>query len=436
MENYSLLCDAELEGKKVLLRAGFDVSYEVMEEIDELPQDDEGEKWVEVSGIASVDDESEVVLHARVSDPSRIEAIVPTMQEILKQKAALIIMAHQSRPKGKRVASMSQKPLIPVLERLLGKEVQFAEDCTGPQARQMAEDLKPGEVLLLENLRYNKGEKKNCPELSASLADLADVYVNDAFPNCHREHASMVGITEHLPSYMGLQLQKEVENLSEVRDNPQKPFTLIVSGAKMETKVPVIEHFLDKGNDVLLGGCIANTFIAADGKNVARSKYEEEHVPTAVEILKKSGKNGNACVHLPTTVVVASESTDEAQKEDVSVKAVGEDKAIYDIGEETVAHYARIIGESKMIVWNGPVGVYETDQFAAGTKAIASAIAEATRNGAKSFIGGGDTIDFHTRNPEYSLSDYTFASTGGGAMLAFISGEELPALKALSKSVS
>jgi len=431
---YSLLSEAELEGKKVLLRAGFDVPYEVKKQGEELPKDDGGEKWVEVSGVASVDDDSEVVLNARVSDPLRIEAIVPTMQEILKQKAALIIMAHQKRPKGKRVASMSQRPLIPVLEKLLGKKVQFAEDCTGPQARQMAEDLKPGEVLLLENLRYNKSEKNNDPEFAHELASLAEVYVNDAFPNCHREHASMVGVTEHLPSYMGLRLQEEVENLSEVRDNPQKPFTLIVSGKKMETKVPVIEHFLDKGDDVFVGGCIANTFLVADGKDVGKSIYKEVDVSKAEEILEASKEDDNATVHLPTHVVVSSENSDDVQADDVSVDAIGEGKAIYDIGADAVSEYARIIKESAMIVWNGPVGVYETNQFAQGTKAIARVIAEATKSGAKSYIGGGDTIDFHTKNPDYSLDDYTFASTGGGAMLEFISGKELPALKVLQKS--
>ncbi|MBU0766205.1 phosphoglycerate kinase [Patescibacteria group bacterium] len=433
MENYSLLSEAELAGKRVLLRAGFDVPYEVKKEGADLPQDD-GEKWVEVSGVVSPEDDTQVTLNARVSDTSRIEAIVPTMQEVLKKKAALIIMSHQSRPKGARVASMSQKPLVSVLERLLGKKVQFAEDCAGPQAKQMAEDLKPGEVLLLENLRYDSREKKNDPKFAKELAGLADVYVNDAFPNCHRPHASVVGVTEHLPSYMGLQLQKEVENLSEVRDNPIEPLTLIVCGAKMETKVPVIESFLDKGNDVLLGGCIGNTFLAADGVNVGKSKYEEDQIPKANEIIEKSGKGNNAEVHMPSHVVVASELSDDAQVDDVTVDKVEENKSIFDIGEDTAHFYSQIISTSKMIVWNGPVGVSEIGQFANGTKSIARAIAEATKKGAKSYIGGGDTIDFHTRYPEYSLDAYTFASTGGGAMLEFISGGELPALKALSES--
>lgn len=430
MDNYPQLEDADIEGKRVLLRAGFDVPYEIKKQGEELTKDD-GEKWVEVRGAVSDTDDTEVTLHARVSDISRIEAIVPTMQEILKQKAALIIMAHQSRPKGKRVASMSQKPLVSVLKRLLGVQVQFAEDCIGDATQKMAEALKPGEVLLLENLRYDKREKKNDPEFSEKLAALADVYVNDAFPNCHRAHASMVGVTEHLPSYMGLQLQQEVEHLSQVRDNPQSPFTLIVSGSKMETKVPVINHFLHEADDVLLGGCIANTFLVADGNDVAKSKYEEDQVPTAAQIITASKSDENATVHLPKHVVAASELSDDAKAKDVAVNKIEEDKAIFDIGKETAEAYERIIAASGMIVWNGPVGVYETDQFSNGTKTIASAIIEATKKGAKSYIGGGDTIDFHTRYPEYSLDDYTFASTGGGAMLEFISGKELPALRAL-----
>ena len=204
----------------------------------------------------------------------------------------------------------------------------------------------------------------------------------------------------------------------------------------METKVPVIESFLDKGNDVLLGGCIANTFLAADGVSVGKSKHEADQIPKAKEIIEKSQCGDNAEVHIPSHVVVASELADNAQKEEVLADKIGDDKAIFDIGEGTASFYHKIISTSRMIVWNGPVGVYETEQFAEGTKAIARAIADATKKGALSYIGGGDTIDFHTRYPEYSLTDYTFASTGGGAMLEFISGKELPALKALSKRVS
>ncbi|MCF7844425.1 MAG: phosphoglycerate kinase [Kiritimatiellales bacterium] len=399
MTNYSLLTEAEISGKRVLLRAGFDVPMK----------------------------DGEVV------DTSRIESIVPTMKYILDKGASLIIMAHQGRPKGERVPELSQKPLAPIIGKLLGVEVKFVDECSGPRAQEASKSLKSGEVLLLENLRYDTREKKNDPEFAKELAQLADLYVNDAFPNCHRAHASVVGVTEHLPSYMGLQLQKEVENLSEVRDNALHPLTLIISGAKMETKVPVAEAFLDRGENILVGGCIANTFLLADEKDIAKSKCQTDQVSKAKEILAASKAAENATVHLPSHIVVASELSEDSDAEDVSVDQIGKDRCIFDIGAKTAASYAEIIKASKMIVWNGPVGVYEIDQFSNGTKAIARAIAEATSNGAKSYIGGGDTIDFHTRNSEYSLDAYTFASTGGGAMLEFISGGELPALEVLRK---
>ncbi|MDD5751406.1 MAG: phosphoglycerate kinase, partial [Candidatus Peribacteraceae bacterium] len=239
---YALLKDAKLKSKKVLLRAGFDVPME----------------------------------GGKVTDTSRIEAILPTMKAILKGGAALIIMAHQDRPKGVRVPDMSQKPLVPVLEKLLKVNIAFADSCRGPETKKMADALKPGEVLLLENLRYEKDENSKVPAerdaFAKELASLADIYVNDAFPNCHRDHASMTGVPKLLPSFMGLGLEQEVTHLSKAVDDPRHPLTLIVSGAKIETKVPVIEFFLNKGDDVLLGGCIANTFIAARGFEVGASQ--------------------------------------------------------------------------------------------------------------------------------------------------------------------
>ena len=399
---YPLLKEAKLKGKKVLPRAGFDV---------------------EIEG-------------GKVTNDSRIQAMLPTMKHILKEGAALILMAHQGRPKGERVPAMSQKPLVPILEKLLKATVKFSDQCRGPEAQKMADALTMGEVLLLENLRYEKAEnskdQKERDAFGKELAALADVYVNDAFTNCHRDHASMTSVPKLLPAYMGLQLEQEVKNLSNVVDDPRRPLTLIVSGAKMETKVPVIEYFLNKGDDVLLGGCIATTFIAARGFEVGASRYEEEQMEKAQEIMLEGEKTDLADVHVPRDVVVATEATEEAEKLDLPVENVMGDMMILDVGKVTIERYRKIIEKSGTIIWNGPLGLYEMNRFSHGTKRIAEAMRDATKKGAVSIVGGGDTIDFHMKY-QYPMDVYTFVSTGGGAMLDFISGKELPALKALTK---
>jgi phosphoglycerate kinase len=395
---YRTLKEAELKGKRVLLRAGFDVPMEA----------------------------------GKVVDTSRIEALVPTMKHILEAGASLVILAHQGRPKGKPDPAFSQKPLVPILEKLLGASVQFAESCTGPETQKKAKTLKAGGVLLLENLRFDEREKKNDSAFAKELSELGEVYVNDAFTNCHREHASMVALATLLPSFMGLQLQQEAEHLSRVLGDPRRPVTLIISGAKMETKIPVIEHFLVTGDDILLGGCIANTFIAARGFDVGTSKYEAEFVEKAQEIMLESEKPGQASVHVPRDVVVASESSEAALKLDLPVEDVEGDMSIFDIGTVSVKRFVDVIRRSGTIIWNGPLGLYEYNRFSHATKRVAEAVAAATKEGAVSIIGGGDTIDFHKRYG-YPLDVYTFVSTGGGAMLEFIAGKELPALKVLRK---
>lgn len=399
---YPLLKEAKLKGKKVLVRAGFDVPIE----------------------------------GGKVTDASRIEAILPTMKFILKEGAALILAAHQGRPKGERVPEMSQKLLVPVLEKLLKVKVQFCDQCRGPEAKKAASALKPGEVLLLENLRYEKAENskesKEREAFAKELAALGDVYVNDAFTNCHRDHASMTGIPRLLPAFMGLELEQEVQHLSQVVEDPRRPVTLIISGAKMETKVPIVEQFLKKGDDILLGGCIANTFIAARGFEVGSSKYEEEQLEKAQDMMLEGEKEELADIHVPRDVVVASEPSEAAEKLDLPLENILGDMMILDIGKVTVERYIKIIQKSGTIIWNGPLGMTELNRFSHGTKRIAEAIRDATAKGSISIIGGGDTIDFHTRY-KYPMDCYTFVSTGGGAMLDFLSGKELPALKAIQK---
>lgn len=392
MTVYRTLDQADYSGKRVVLRAGFDVSIE----------------------------------DGKVLDSERIEALVPTMRKIL-ESASLVILSHQGRPKGKRLPEYSQKPLVPVLEKLLHTSVAFADCCVGEAAVTQAKALKKGEVLFCENLRYELGEEQNDTAFAKELAKLGDIYVNDAFTNCHRAHASMVALAELLPAYAGLQLQKELEHLSRVTEQPAHPLVLLVSGAKMETKIPVIERFLNKGDDILLGGCIANTFIAARGFDVGTSKYEESYVEQAQEFMLEAEKEGKAHIHVPRDVVVATAPEAHAQKLDLPVEDIEGDMSIFDIGKVTIERYKKLIESAKTIVWNGPLGLYEINRFSHASKRIAEAIAEATARGATTIIGGGDTIDFHTRY-QYPLDAYTFVSTGGGAMLEFISGKPLPAL--------
>lgn len=397
MPTYRTLKEADLAGKRVILRAGFDVAIE----------------------------------KGKVMDTERIEALVPTMKQILKQ-GSLVILSHQGRPKGKPVPEFSQKPIVPILEKLLKTKVKFAKSCVGPDTEKLAKALKKGEVLFCENLRYEAGEEKNDPAFAKKLAKLGDIYVNDAFTNCHRNHASMVALAKLLPSYAGLQLTKEIENLSPIVEKPRHPLVLIVSGAKMETKVPVIQNFLDKGDHILVGGCIANTFIAARGFDIGTSKYEEDYVEQAQEFMLEAEKEKKADIHVPRDAVVASAPIEHAEKLCLPVEDIIGDMSIFDIGKVTVERYKKAIAKAKMIVWNGPLGYYEVNRFSHATKRIAEAIADATKKGATSIIGGGDTIDFHVRY-KYSLKPYTFVSTGGGAMLEFIAGKRLPALEVLKK---
>ncbi len=394
MSTYRTLAEAELTDKTVLLRAGFDV-----------PMED-----------------------GKVTDTSRIEALVPTMLYIMQARAKLIIMAHQDRPKGKFVAGMSQKPIVPILEKMLKTTVHFVSSCTGDATQQMVDALRPGDVLLLENLRFDPREEKNDESFARELAALGDMYVNDAFPNCHREHASMVGVPRLLPSFMGFRLEKEVDALSRAAMNAQKPVALLISGAKMETKVPVIEAFLDKADDIMVGGAIANTFIEAEGHDVRASLCDTLFVQKAKSIIEQSA-SGHAHLHIPTDVIVGKNPQDSAPAL-VDVHAIPDGSAIYDLGSETVDTYIAAIAKAKTIIWNGPLGLYESEPFATSSKRIAEAVSHSTARGAFSVIGGGDTIDFHTK---YGLrmDGYSFVSDGGGAMLAFVAGETLPALELL-----
>ncbi len=398
MQSYRTLDQARVRGKRILLRAGFDLPME----------------------------------KGKVTDISRVKAIEKSMKYILKGGGILILLAHQGRPKDRPDPQFSQKPVVTVLKKLLKTNVHFASDCVGPQAEKIVAKAKPGEVVLLENLRFHPEEKKNDVGFAKKLKKLGDLYVNDAFTNCHRDHTSMVALARILPSFMGFSLEEEVKHLSLVLKSPKRPLTLIIAGSKMETKVPVIEHFLKKGDHILVGGCIANTFIAGRGFSVGASKYDEQGMEEAQELMLKSEKPKRAKIHVPPDVVVASELSEKATKIDLPVEDIEGDMCIFDIGKVTVKRYCELIEKSKTIVWNGPLGVYEFNRFSHATKRIAEAIVRATKKGAVSIVGGGDTVDFHLRY-KYSLSPYTFVSMGGGAMLEFIGGAQFASLKVLEK---
>lgn len=390
MSNITRFEELDLQGKKVLLRAGFDVTIE----------------------------------NGLVTDTSRIDALKDTMLTILA-KGSLIIMAHQGRPKGQPVPEESQKPLVAVLEKLLARSVAFAPSCVGPETEAMAKALKPGEALLLENLRYDEREEKNDPEFARQLAALADCYVCDAFSNAHRAHASMVGVPAFLPHAMGLQMQKEVDALSKVRE-AKDGLCVIVSGAKLETKVPVIEAFLGRAETIVVGGAIANTFLAASGKPIGASLSDPAEVPTAKRIIDAA----KGSLLLPIDVVVAPSPEKASAARSCMVDEVTPSDAILDLGPASASHIADAVSKAKTVVWNGPLGYTEKEEFFTTTQVVANAIVSATAAGAFTVIGGGDTLEVHDRYG-MSLAPYSFVSTGGGAMLEFLADGDLPALAAL-----
>lgn len=385
------MADLDFSGKRVLLRAGFDV-----------PTED-----------------------GAVVDTSRIEALVPTMRAILDAGASLIVMAHQGRPHGKRVLEESQRPLVPVLAALLGCEIQFADACTGPATEAAAQALQPGDVLLLENLRYDAREEANDPSFAAELARVGDVYVCDAFSNAHRAHASMVGVPALLPSAMGLQMQREVEHLSKLCD-AREGVCVIVSGIKLETKVPVIESFLPRSDALVVGGGIANTFLAAAGVEIGTSRTDVDAISTARRLLQEAKRT----LLLPADVVVAADPRKRASVRVCMVDEIAPEESIFDLGPQSTAAIVHAVQRAKVIVWNGPLGYFEEDAFSASTIAVAHAVAAATAAGTYSVVGGGDTLRAHAQYA-LSLQAYSFVSTGGGAMLDFLAGKTLPALTAL-----
>lgn len=380
--------DVDLKGKRVLMRADFNV-----------PLDGD-----------------------TITDDTRIRAALPTIQYILDEGASLVLMSHLGRPKGEVKLDLSLKPVADRLGELLDQEVKMAPDCIGDEVKAMAEGLEPKEVLVLENTRFHPGEKQNDPEYAAQLAELGDLFVNDAFGTAHRAHASTVGVTESRPAVSGFLIEKEIRFLGQATSNPAHPYIVILGGAKISDKIGVIENLLDKANHILIGGGMANTFFKAQGLEMGDSLVEDDVLSTAKTLMDDAGDK----LVLPVDAVVADAFDNEANKKVVAVNAVEPGWRILDIGPETIAEFKEILSGAKTVAWNGPMGVFEMPNFAEGTFAIAQALADLD---AVTVIGGGDSASaVRQAGVEDEVSH---VSTGGGASLQFLEGEPLPGLEAL-----
>lgn len=384
--------DLDVAGKKVLVRVDFNV-----------PLNDKGE----------------------ITDDTRITASLPTIQYLLEQKAAVILMAHLGRPKGQVKPELSLAPVAKHLGKLLGKKILFAPDCVGEAAQAAASKLKPGHILLLENLRFHKEEEKNDMDFAEKLASLADLYVNDGFGVSHRAHASVEGVTHFLPAAAGFLLEKEIQYVGQAVTNPLHPFVAIIGGAKVSDKIGVISNLLDKVDTLLIGGGMANTFLAAQGYKMGKSLVEEDKLDLAKELLAKAKKN-KVNMLLPTDLVMAAAFAPDAEHVTEKVKNLNQAYMALDIGAETSKAYAEALADAKMIVWNGPMGVFEMDAFCKGTEAVAKAVAKSR---ATSIVGGGDSV---AAIEKLGLAKrITHISTGGGASLEYLEGKVLPGVAAL-----
>jgi phosphoglycerate kinase len=365
-----------------------------------------------------------------VTDDTRISASIPTIKKIINDGGAVILMSHLGRPKNGPEDKFSLKHTIATLEKLVGAPVKFANDCVGKEATEKAAQLKSGEVLLLENLRFYEEETKGDVAFAEKLSKLGDVYVNDAFGTAHRAHASTAIIAQFFPNnkYFGYLLAKEIESVSKVLKNNTKPVTAIVGGAKVSSKIIIIENLLDSIDNLIIGGGMVFTFIKALGGKVGNSLVEDDFLATAKEILEKA-KAKNVAVFLPEDSVVSTAFNNESEVKIFDTNNIPDGWMGLDIGEKAMAAYSNCIKNSKTILWNGPMGVFEMSNFEKGTKAVAEAIAEATLNGAFSLVGGGDSV---AAVNQFNLADkMSHVSTGGGAMLEYLEGKTLPGIAAI-----
>jgi len=364
----------------------------------------------------------------RITDDTRIRASIPTLVYLLEHGATVIMASHLGRPHGKVNDAYRLKPVADRLSQLLGRPVRMTGDALGPGVQDAIKRLRPGDLLLLENLRFHAGEEANDPAFAEALAGFADLYVDDAFGSAHRAHASTEGITHFLPSVAGLLLEREVNALSRLLDKPPRPFHTVIGGAKISDKLTVLRVLLTRCQAILVGGGMANTFLAAKGLEMGKSLVETEQLDSANEIMDEARRR-RMRILLPTDVVVAAQVHHRAPSEVVSVNAVPKDWMVVDIGPQTVAKYRDALQAAKTIFWNGPMGIFEVPPFAEGTNAIAEAIAARTAKGVITVVGGGDSV---AAVQQLGLSEkMSHVSTGGGASLEFVEGRTLPGVAAL-----
>ncbi|MFF2287674.1 phosphoglycerate kinase [Peribacillus butanolivorans] len=391
--NKKSIRDIELKGKRVFCRVDFNV-----------PMQD-----------------------GKISDDTRIKAALPTISYLTEQGAKVILASHLGRPKGQVVEELRLAPVAERLSELSGKDVQKAEEAYGESVQSIIDNMGNGEILLLENVRFYPGEEKNDPELAKSFAALADVYVNDAFGAAHRAHASTEGIAHHLPAVAGLLMEKELAVLGKALSNPERPFTAIIGGAKVKDKIGVIENLLENVDHLIIGGGLGYTFIKAQGHEIGNSLLEEDKIELAKSFIE-SAKEKGVQLHLPIDAVVAAEFSPDAEAQNVDIDAIPNDKMALDIGPKTSELFAGVIKGSKLVIWNGPMGVFEFDKFANGTRTVAEALAEAKDT--YSIVGGGDSA---AAAEKFGLAEkMSHISTGGGASLEFMEGKELPGVVALN----
>jgi len=388
------ITDIALDNKRVFVRADFNV-----------PLDDD----------------------CHITDDTRIQATLPTIRYLLEHHAAVILASHLGRPKGQVNSKFSLQPVAQRLEELLGMPVQMAPDCVGTPTLAMAKALQPGQVLLLENLRFHKEEEKNGPEFSRQLAELAEVGINDAFGVSHRAHASVAGITEYLPMAAGFLLEKEIRFIGGAVTDPAHPFAAIIGGAKVSDKIEVISNLLPKVDTMIIGGGMANTFIAAMGYGIGKSLVETDKIELAKSLIGQAKDQGKALL-LPVDVVVADAFAADAHTQVTGLDGVPADWQILDIGPKTQELFAKALADMKLIVWNGPMGVFEMEAFAKGTEAVARAVAASQ---AVSIVGGGDSVAAIHKT---GLADQiSHISTGGGASLEYLEGKHLPGVESLAE---
>jgi len=363
-----------------------------------------------------------------VTDATRIERALPTIQYILEQKGtSLVVMTHLGRPKGEKKQEFSLAPVAEEFQKLLGRKVIMAEDCIGNSVKEQAKKLKPGEVLLLENVRFYKEETANDPGFAEQLAELGDIFVNDAFGTAHRAHASTAGVAEYLPSAAGFLIEKEVAFFGKLLENPDRPFTAVIGGAKVSSKIAVLEKLLTKCDTLVIGGGMAYTFLKVQGYTIGSSLFEAEYVETAENLLKQAEEQGIQII-LPEDHIAAKEFSADAEAVTISEKNIPDGYIGMDIGEKTLQLIEENLKHAKSIIWNGPLGVFEFDNFAEGTLKVAQMIADCRGT---TVVGGGDSVAAVNK---FKLADrIDHVSTGGGASLEFMEGKELPGIKALEQ---